>query len=63
MTEKKDVKIRRKPRPEHKLDDKETASTNKKKKKRWKRHHKKPVDLDKRLEELQAHINGEYHAP
>ena len=59
MTERKDVKIRRKPRPE---ENKETASTGKKKK-RWKKRHKKPVDLNKRLEELQAHINGEYHAP
>jgi hypothetical protein len=35
-----------------------------KKKKRWKkRHHKKPVDMAKKLEQLQAHINGEYHSP
>lgn len=62
MTERKDIKIRRKPRPEQNPDNKENASTHKKKK-RWKRRHKKPVDLGKRLEELQAHINGEYHAP
>jgi len=61
MAEQKDIKIRRKPRPEQAPDNKENASTEKKKK-RWKRRHKKPiVDLGKSLEELQAHINGKYH--
>lgn len=62
MTERKDIKIRRKPRPNQHEGDKESANTGKKK--RWKKRYKKPKkNLGESLQELQAVINGKYHAP
>ena len=61
MTEDKNIKVRRKPRPKYDPNNKEQASTNKKR--RWKKHHKKPKkDLGKSLQELQALINSKYHS-
>ena len=62
MTEDKQVKVRRKPRPKYNPNNKEQAS-NKPNKKRWKKWHKKPKkDLGKSLLELQEHFNGKYHS-
>lgn len=59
MTEDKNIKVRRKPRPKYDQNNKEQAN----KKRRWKKHHKKPKkDLGKSIEELQAFINSKYHA-
>ena len=63
MTDRKDVKIRRKPRPKYDSQNKETANK-KEGKKHWKKRPKKPEkDLGISLQELQAYINSEYHAP
>ena len=61
MTEDKNIKVRRKPRPKYDPNNKEQANTSKKR--RWKKHHKKPKkDLGKSLQELQALINSKYHS-
>ena len=62
MIEDKKVKVRHKPRPKYNPNNKEQAS-NKNKKRRWKKHYKKPKkNLGESLQELQAFINGKYHA-
>ena len=63
MVDQKKVQTRKKPRPKYNPNNKERAANNKKKRWHKNKHHKKPVDMAKRLEQLQAYINGEYHAP
>jgi len=61
MVENRDVKIRKKARPELDTVNKEQAS-NKNKKKRWHKNNKRPQkDLGESLQELQTHINDKYH--
>ena len=61
MTDQKRINKDKKPRPKYNPNNKEQGSQ--KKKKRWKKHQKKPVDMNKKLQELQSYINGEYHSP
>ena len=63
MAEQKRNDNQKKPRPKYNPNNKEHASKNKNKKKRWHKHHKKPVDMNTRLEQLAAYINGEFHQP
>ena len=61
MTEDKNIKVRRKPRPKYDPNNKEQANTNKKR--RWKKHHKKPKkDLGESLKELQEHFHRNYRS-